>query len=82
MLPPLQLDSIVSTAYLEGCSRFGNLGLELSAFVDRIHSIVKKHLGPSPQPDQAEAFGKSLQLCDLYLATACAHYSPSHNGNG
>lgn len=81
MLPPLQLDSIVSPAYLEGCSRFGNLGLELSAFVDRIHSIVKKHLGPSPQPAQAEAFVKSLHLCDLYLATACAQYSPGHNEN-
>lgn len=81
MLPPLQLDSVVSVAYLEGSSRFGNLGLELSAFVDRIHAIVKKHLGPSPQPAQVEAFVKSLHLCDLYLATACAQYSPGHNEN-
>jgi RNA polymerase sigma-70 factor len=81
MLPPLQLDSIVSTAYFEGCSRFGNLGLELPAFVDRIHSIVEKHLGPSPQPAQAEAFVKSLHLCDLYLATVCAQYSPGRNEN-
>jgi len=81
MLPPLQLDSTVSAAYLEGSSRFGNLGLELPAFVDRIHSIVRKHLGPSPQPAKAEAFIKSLHLCDLYLATACAQYSPSYNGN-
>src|SRR6476646_500252 len=82
MLPPLQLDSIVSAAYLEGCSRFGNLGLELPAYSDRIHSIVKKHLGPSPVLTQVEEFVKSLHLCDLYLATACAHYSPGHNGNG
>jgi RNA polymerase sigma-70 factor len=82
MLPPQQLDSVVSAAYLEGRSRFGNLGLEQPAFIDRIHSIVKKHLGPSPDSAQAEAFVKSLHLCDLYLATACAQYSPGHNGNG
>src|ERR1051326_4659936 len=82
MLPPPQLDSVVSAAYLEGLSRFGSLGLELPAFVDRIHFIVKKHLGPSPQPAQAETFVKSLHLCDLYLATACAQYSPGHNGTG
>lgn len=81
MLPPLQSDSVVSAAYLEGCSRFGDLGLELPAFVDRIHSIVKKNLGPSPQPAHAEAFVKSLHLCDLYLATACAQYSPGHDDN-
>lgn len=71
MLPPLQLDSVVSAAHLEGSSRFGNLGLGLPAFIERIHSIVKKHLGSSPEPVQAEAFVKSLHLCDLYLATAC-----------
>jgi len=81
MLPPLQLDSVVSAAYLDGRSRFGNLGLELPAFVDRIHSILKKHLGPSPGPAQAEAFVKSLHMCDLYLATACAQYSLGRNGN-
>jgi RNA polymerase sigma-70 factor, ECF subfamily len=81
MLPPLQLDSVVSAAYLEGCSRFGNLGLELPAYSDRIHSIVKKHLGPSPKPAQAEAFVKSLHLCDLYLATACAQYSLGRSDN-
>jgi|SRR5579864_509699 len=81
MLPPLQLDSVVSVAYLEGRSRFGDLGLELPAFIERIRSIVKKHLGPSPEPVQAEAFVKSLHLGDLYLATACAQYSPGYNDN-
>lgn len=81
MLPPLQLDRVVSAAYLEGCSRFGNLGLELPAFIDRIRFIVKKHLGPSPEPAQAEAFMKSLHLDDLYLATACAQCSPGYNNN-
>ncbi|PYP90394.1 MAG: hypothetical protein DMG65_11810 [Candidatus Angelobacter sp. Gp1-AA117] len=82
MLPPLHLDSVVSTAYLEGRSRFGDLGLELPAYAARLHSIVRKHLGLSPEPAEASAFVKSLHLDDLYLATACAQYSPGHNGNG
>lgn len=85
MLPPLELDSVIASAYYEGRTRYGDLGLELSAYATRIKSILKKHLGSSPDPAEAVAFAKALHGADLYLATACAQCSPgnsSNNSNG
>ena len=82
MLPLLELDSVISNAYLEGRTRFGELGLELPVYSTRINAILKKHLGASSGIPQAISFVKLLHGRDLYLATACAQYSPGHNGNG
>jgi len=82
IMSPLELDSIISVAYLEGRSHFGELGLELPAYRARIHSILKKNLGASPKTCEAAVFVKSLHGRDLYLATACAQHSPGHHGNG
>ena len=82
MLPLLELDSVISNAYLEGRTRFGELGLELPVYSTRINAILKKHLGASSGTPQAVSFVKLLHGRDLYLATACAQYSPGHNGNG
>jgi RNA polymerase sigma-70 factor len=76
MLLKLELDSLINSAYSEGRTRFGDLGLNLEDFFARIDSILKKHLGPSPGPNEALAFVKSLHGRDLYLATACAQCSP------
>jgi RNA polymerase sigma-70 factor len=76
MLLKLELESLVANAYSEGHTRFGDLGLDLSAFSHRIDTIVKKHLGASPAPAAVVAFVKSLHLRDLYLAAACAQCSP------
>ena len=43
MLPLLELDSVISNAYLEGRTRFGELGLELPVYSTRINAILKKH---------------------------------------
>ncbi len=76
MLLNQELESLVANAYSEGQTRFGDLGLDLSAFSHRIDVIVKKHLGLSPSPAAAIAFVKSLHGRDLYLAAACAQSSP------
>ena len=72
----LEFDSIISAAYSDGRTRFGELGLTLRIFSERICSIVQKHLGLSPAPSQELDFLKSLHGGDLYLATACAQHSP------
>lgn len=76
MLLKQELDSLIASAYAEGRARFGELGLALSVFTARINSILAKHLGPEPAPEEALAFVKSLHGRDLYLATACAQSSP------
>jgi len=79
----LEFDALVASAYSEGRARFGELGLDLSAFSSRISSILKKHLGPSPAPSETIAFVKVLHGRDLYLATACAQCSPGgKSGSG
>ncbi|HXB21633.1 MAG TPA: sigma-70 family RNA polymerase sigma factor [Candidatus Solibacter sp.] len=83
MLLKLEFDALVASAYSEGRARFGELGLDLSAFSTRISSILKKHLGSSPAPSEIIAFVKALHGRDLYLATACAQCSPGgKNGSG
>jgi len=66
------LDAIIANAYSEGYARFGDLGLDLKTFADRVHSIMHKHLGPSPSQTEAITFVNGLRGSDLYLASACA----------
>src|SRR5215472_13648225 len=76
MPPSLELESIITAAYYDGCTRFGDLGLDLQIYSFRIHSIVRKHLGGAPAEKAAIEFVKNLHGGDLYLATACAQHSP------
>src|SRR5215471_566697 len=80
MLLNPELDPIIATAYSEGQVRFGDLGLPLPAYSNRIGSILCKHLGKSPSPPHALSFVKALHGRDLYLATACAQCSPGISG--
>lgn len=77
-----ELETIISGAYSEGRTHFGDLGLELAIYSDRIVSIVHKHLGKSPSPELGVRFVKALHGRDLYLATACAQSSPSRTAKG
>ena len=70
------LEPIIATAYSEGQIRYGDLGLDLSTYADRIDSIVRKHLGKSPSHAQVLGFVKALHGKDLYLATACSQSVP------
>jgi RNA polymerase sigma-70 factor len=70
------LEPIIASAYSEGQVRFGDLGLDLRTYGDRIDSIARKHLGKSPSADHATRFVKALHGRDLYLASACAQSSP------
>jgi RNA polymerase sigma-70 factor, ECF subfamily len=81
MSPSLELESVISNAYLEGQTQFGDLGLDLSAYRDRIKSILVKRLGSPPDPQTSVVFAKSLHGCDLYLATACAKHGPNNSSN-
>ncbi|HEY6249781.1 MAG TPA: sigma-70 family RNA polymerase sigma factor [Candidatus Angelobacter sp.] len=82
MLLIAELDPIIVTGYSEGQERFGNLGLDLQIYAQRVHSIVHKHLGASPQPRTVIEFVKGLHGPDLYLATSCAQNCPgTSNGS-
>ena len=82
MLLSAELEPIIGAAYSEGQARFGNLGLELETYTQRVYSIVRKHLGASPSPQAVVEFVKGLHGSDLYLATSCAQNCPgSANGN-
>jgi hypothetical protein len=70
------IELIIARAHSEGREKFGDLGLELTAFAGRISSIGRKHLGSTPSPEAALDFVKELHGRDLYLATACAQSSP------
>jgi RNA polymerase sigma-70 factor len=70
------LDAIIASAYFKGHARFGDLGLDLTTFAERINSIVRKYLGSSPSKSAVVAFVKGLHASDLYLATACARHGP------
>src|ERR1041385_491115 len=81
MSPFVELESIISRAYEEGLTRYGDLGLDLSVYRARIHSIIAKHVDPSADPKQSITFAKALHGRDLYLATACAQHSPGSQDN-
>src|SRR5438477_407471 len=57
MLRKSELDPIMTGAYCEGQSRFGDLGLSFETYAGRIAAIVKKYLG-SPSKDVAINFVK------------------------
>jgi RNA polymerase sigma-70 factor (ECF subfamily) len=71
-----KLEAIIAKAYSEGRDRFGDLGLDLPIFAKRIDSIIRKYLGESPSMAAIIGFVKGLHCSDLYLASACALYSP------
>ena len=79
MILNTELEPIIATAYSEGQSRFGDLGLPLPTYTDRIDFILRKHLGKSPLPSAAVGFVKALHGRDLYLATACGQCNPGTN---
>jgi RNA polymerase sigma factor (sigma-70 family) len=70
-----ELEEIIASGYSEGRTRFGDLGLDLKTYTQRIHAIVEKHLGSNPAPESVISFVQALHRRDLYLATACAHHS-------
>ena len=72
MLMKSALEPIIANAYCDAQVRFGDLGLELPAYAERILSILHKHLGPSPSVNRAIEFIQQLNCRDLYLAAACA----------
>ena len=80
MSPSVELKSMISRAYEEGRTRYGDLNLDLSVYMARIHSIIAKHIDPSADPKQSINFVKALHGRDLYLATACAQHSPGSHG--
>jgi RNA polymerase sigma-70 factor len=71
-----ELEQAISSLYCEGCARYGDLGLDLQIFTDRIEAIVRKHLGALSAPGDVLAFVRGLHGRDLYLASACAQYAP------
>lgn len=76
MLFIAELEPIIGIGYSEGQARFGDLGLELKTYAQRVYSIVRKHLGASPGPGTVVEFVKGLHGPDLYLATSCAQNCP------
>lgn len=81
MLTP-EVEALIAIAYAEGYKQFGDLGLDLHTFTQRILSILHKHLGPSPSKTAAMVFVKELRGPDLYLASACAQHSLGRSGPG
>ena len=71
-----EIEAIIAGAFLEGETHFGNLGLDLPTYANRIDSIIRKHLGRSPAPESVVRFAGALHGRDLYLATACSVSSP------
>ena len=63
---------VLSKGYETGRAHFGELGLDLNTYSDRIQSITRKNLGPFVAKNETVAFATNLHLRDLYLATACA----------
>jgi RNA polymerase sigma factor (sigma-70 family) len=70
------IEPLAACAYSEGREKFGDLGLELDAFAERISAIVRKNLGASATAEATRCFVRDLHGQDLYLATACAQSSP------
>lgn len=75
-----ELEAFVADAYSGGVTRFGDLGLDLNTFRNRIASVIQKHLGHSRSTEKVKAFLKSMHGSDLYLTTACAQCGPGGGG--
>jgi RNA polymerase sigma-70 factor len=72
MLVAEKLDQAMAGGYAEGRARFGELGLEMKVYADRIAMVIRKNLGETATDDEIAAFTTKLHLRDFYLATACA----------
>ena len=72
MLVAEKLDQVMAGGYAEGQARFGDLGLEMKVYAERIGIVIRKNLGETAMDDEIAAFAAKLHLRDLYLATACA----------
>src|SRR5215831_648282 len=68
------VQSVIS-GFEEGRKRYGDLGLEVETYVQRIRSIIHKHLGTARSEEDMVCFARSLHGRDLYLTTACAQES-------
>lgn len=75
----LLLHEIIAKGYSEGTLKYGDLGLDLSTYENRLLLIIERHLGTSPPFNEAMKFAAKLNGRDLYLTTACARCSPGHN---
>src|SRR5882672_1617033 len=71
-----ELDAVIRSGYSEGQARFCELALDLDIYTKRIQMIIHKHLGADPAEKSAVNFTKGLHGVDLYLAVACAQYTP------
>src|SRR3984885_3948768 len=80
MLVADKLDQAMAGGYAEGKARFGDLGLEMKIYADRIAMVIRKNLGETAIDGEISAFAAKLHLRDLYLATACAKDSLGFNG--
>jgi RNA polymerase sigma factor (sigma-70 family) len=70
-----ELERVIMHGFSDGRTRFGELGIDMTIYADRIRFVVQKNLGMSASDSEALAFVRRLHLCDLYLATACAKES-------
>jgi RNA polymerase sigma-70 factor len=80
MLVAEKLDQAMAGGYAEGRARFGDLGLEMEVYADRIALVIRKNLGETAMEDEIACFAVKLHLRDLYLATACAKDSLGFGG--
>lgn len=71
----VELQAIIFKGYSEGHQRYGDLGLSVGAYSDRLLFIVRKHVKADAPPADATAFADKLHGQDLYLATACAQHN-------
>ena len=76
------LEQRIADAYAEGYAQFGDLGLELESYSNRVHAILEKYLGADPLDNAVVDFVRVLHGRDLYLATACAQESLGMTGVG
>lgn len=72
MLLGPDLAETIASGFSDGLTYFGDLGIDLGFYRQRIENIVTKHLGPGSEPAGIVAFVGRLHRRDLYLAAACA----------
>jgi RNA polymerase sigma factor (sigma-70 family) len=70
-----ELEPIIANGYSEGRVRFGDLGLDLHTYTERVYAIVHKYFNDSSSKEAIVSFVKGLHGRDLYLATACVQHS-------
>lgn len=72
MLMTSTLEPVIAEAFADAQSKYGDLDLDFSIYMQRVLSIVHKHLGPATPASRAIEYVRQLNCRDLYLATACA----------